>query len=89
MLNALLRYNHITNEEHEQILDAYLFLREIENILRVVNNYSSEKLPDNDKEFNMLLNRINIEDKTKDGFHYKYNLVSFTIREIYYRYLGN
>jgi len=88
MLKALKKYQYISDEDYHLLSGAYLFLRNVENILRLINNYSVECLPEEDSEFTLLLLRLKIDGKTKDDFFQKYYEVTFTIREIYFRYLG-
>jgi glutamine synthetase adenylyltransferase len=84
----LLQFNHITEQECDILIEAYIFLRNIENILRIVHNYSHEFIPEDEKEIKLLLHRLDMQGKTKSDFLQKYNEYSFMIREIYFNYIG-
>ncbi len=88
MLNALNRQGIITNEEKDIATQAYIFLRKVENILRVVHNYSYDYIPEDEKEIKLLLHRLNMQGQTRNDFLQKYNEYSFMIRELYFNYLG-
>lgn len=88
MWNALARYNVIPPEHAETAIEAYKFLRNVENIMRIVHNVSHDFLPEDEKQFNLLLSRLNMEQNSKEDFLQKYNEYTFLIRELYYTYLG-
>jgi glutamate-ammonia-ligase adenylyltransferase len=88
MIRALLRYSYMDKNDAANLEEAYKFLRNIENILRIVHNYQADTLPESDKDFRLLIQRLGMEDCDKESFFIKYNEYSFMIREIYFKYLG-
>ncbi len=78
----------ISDEQVQIAIDSYLFLRNVENILRVVHNYSYDFIPEDEKEIKLLLHRLGMNNMTRDDFLQRYNEVTFLIRELYFNYLG-
>ena len=88
MIKALAKHFCIEDQDEHNLIDAYKFLRNIENILRIVHNYQADTLPESEKDYRLLMQRLGLEGSDKESFFEKYNEYSFLIKEIYFKYLG-
>ena len=75
----------LSGEEHGALTETYIFLRNIENGLRIVHDQSVNKLDTNSKDFIMLARRLSFDSSDLLS---EYRVRTEKVREIYSRYLS-
>lgn len=84
MYHALKKYEIIDKEDYNIAVRALIFLRKIEMILRIMNNMSYDKLPDNPVELSKLANKMKM--RHEDLLLNEYHIISNQVSELYKKY---
>ncbi len=85
MFSSLCFNNYLSRDEYEVAYSSLTFLRKIENVLRIMSNFSSDKLPESDEDLKKLAVNLNFPDT--EAFLAKYQVVTEQVRLLYSKFL--
>ncbi len=93
VLRAAQQDKLLDEDDAKWLISSYLFLREVENRLRIVNNVSLDALPNNSQELEKLTRRYSLklgtEKPTPDKFLGMISLHTHRVRTIYEKFFGD
>ncbi|MCL4468989.1 MAG: hypothetical protein M1591_08660, partial [Deltaproteobacteria bacterium] len=87
-LEVLMEKGYISKKDMDKLKDGYMFLRKLENRMRIDKDFSVEKIPKNEKELEPIAMRMGFKGKSC-GKDFLSALMDKTsgIRRIYNTYL--
>jgi glutamate-ammonia-ligase adenylyltransferase len=91
-LQAVLEHELLSEEEHRSLSEAYLFLRDVENKLQMVNDFQTHALPTDEKELRDCALRLGYQDTEKEtaaarflkDYHFHTNRVNGIFQAVFY-----
>lgn len=91
-LRALCRHALISDEEYEALSGSYLFLRDVENKLQMINDAQTHSIPTNPDELNTFARLLGYFDHDQDSaseqFQRDYQLQTNRVNQIFEKIFG-
>ncbi|MDH4129602.1 MAG: hypothetical protein OEV44_12655, partial [Spirochaetota bacterium] len=85
MLQSLYREGILSKKKYNTAKSSIFFLRKIETNLRIMSNFSHEKIPNSNDDLDNLVLKLGFSDR--ESFLNEYKKITYQVRELYNKFL--